>query len=36
MRKLARPLVALSLAASLAGCLGTIVEAPTGRGTSYG
>ena len=36
MRKLARSLVSLGLAASLAGCLGTIVEAPTGKGTSYG
>jgi hypothetical protein len=36
LRKLARSLVALGLAATLTGCLGTIVHAPTGEGSSYG
>jgi len=36
MRKLARSLVALGLSAALAGCLGTVVEAPTGSGATYG
>ena len=36
MHKIARCLIALVLAASLAGCLGTIVETPAGKGKSYG
>jgi hypothetical protein len=35
VHQIARSLVALGLAASL-GCLGTIVEAPTGKGASHG
>ena len=35
MRRISRSIVALGLAASL-GCLGTIVEAPTGKGSSHG
>jgi len=36
MSRLARSLVALGLAVSLTGCLGTIVKAPTAEGASYG
>lgn len=36
MRKIARSLIALSLAVSLTGCLGTVVHAPTEKGPSYG
>jgi hypothetical protein len=31
-----RSLIALVLGASLSGCLGTVVEAPTAKGSSYG
>jgi hypothetical protein len=36
VRKLTRSLIALFLAGSLVGCLGTVVKAPTGSGSSYG
>ncbi len=36
MHKITRPLVALVLVASLTGCLGTVVDAPTGKGKTYG
>ncbi len=36
MYKITRSLVALGLALSLTGCLGTIVDAPTGKGKTYG
>jgi hypothetical protein len=36
MTRIARSLVALGLIVSLTGCLGTIVQAPTGKGASYG
>ena len=36
MRRMTRSLIALGLAGSLVGCLGTVVEAPTGKGSSYG
>ena len=36
MNRLVRSLIALSMIFSLSGCLGTIVQAPTGQGASYG
>lgn len=36
MPRTVRSLVALGLIISLTGCLGTIVEAPTAKGASYG
>lgn len=36
MTRLDRSLVALALIVSLSGCLGTVVQAPTGPGASYG
>jgi len=36
MTRIARTLVALGLIVSLTGCLGTIVQAPTPQGASYG
>ena len=36
MTRFVRSLVALGLVASLTGCLGTIVQAPTPKGASYG
>jgi hypothetical protein len=36
MRALARSVVCVFLSVSLSGCLGTIVEAPTTEGQSYG
>jgi hypothetical protein len=35
MHNLTRSLVALGLALSLTGCLGTVVDAPTGKGSTY-
>lgn len=36
MHNLTRSLVALGLAVSLTGCLGTVVDAPIGKGSTYG
>ena len=36
MPRTTRALIALTLTASLCGCLGTVVEAPTAKGKSYG
>ena len=36
MNRLVRSLVALAMIVSQSACLGTIVQAPTGQGASYG